>query len=231
MDFSHFDVRGYPTVSVQKGYGEWVKTYESSVEDEMDVRLLEGFSTVAWSQMGTVLDLACGTGRIGAWLRGKNVGMIDGVDFTAEMLAVAAEKGIYRQLVLGDICRVPLAGEQYDLCIESLACEHLADVGPLYREAARLLNDGGKFVIVGYHPHFLMRGLITHFHRAQDDAAVGIESYVHLLSDHVKAGLGAGLTLMEMDERIVDEAWLAKKPQWEKYFSHPVSFGMVWGTA
>jgi len=31
MDFSHFDTRKYPTVSVQEGYGEWVQTYEDTV--------------------------------------------------------------------------------------------------------------------------------------------------------------------------------------------------------
>lgn len=31
MDFSRYDVRKYPTVSVQEGYGEWVQTYEEGI--------------------------------------------------------------------------------------------------------------------------------------------------------------------------------------------------------
>jgi hypothetical protein len=38
----------------------------------------------------------------------------------------------------------------------------------------------------------------------------------------------AGWTLAEMDEGVVDDAWLAKKPKWERYRLHPVSFAMIW---
>jgi hypothetical protein len=31
-----------------------------------------------------------------------------------------------------------------------------------------------------------------------------------------------------MDEGVIDDAWIAKKPKWECYRSHPVSFAMVW---
>jgi hypothetical protein len=31
-----------------------------------------------------------------------------------------------------------------------------------------------------------------------------------------------------MDEGLVDDAWIAKKPQWQLYRFHPVSFAMVW---
>ena len=50
---------------------------------------------------------------------------------------------------------------------------------------------------------------------ARPGESVTIRSYVHLLSDHVKAAHAAGWTLVEMDEGLVDEAWLAKKPQWQ----------------
>lgn len=227
MDFSHFDSRQYPVVPVQKGYSEWVTTYEQSVEDEMDLRLLEGLTIVQWDQFQQVVDLACGTGRIGAWLHSKGISAIDGVDFTGKMLALAQARGIYRHLMLGDVLATPLVGAVYEMGIVVLADEHLPDVRPLYAEAARVIKPGGYFVIVGYHPHFLLKGLITHFHRA-DGEAVGIESYVHLFSDHVKAAHRAGWMLREMNEGIVDESWLKKKPKWEQYLNHPVSFGMVW---
>jgi len=116
----------------------------------------------------------------------------------------------------------------YDLAIQSLADEHLRDLHPLYREAARITRAHGCFVIAGYHPHFLMLGIQTHFHRAHDHAALAIESYVHLLSDHVRAAHAAGWALAEMDEGIIDDAWLARKPKWETYRGHPVSFVMRW---
>jgi SAM-dependent methyltransferase len=227
VDFTDFDIRRYKTLPVQQGYAEWVDTYEDTVQDEMDVRLLERVTSVSWSELDSAIDLACGTGRTGAWLKGKGVSAIDGIDITPAMLSAAHRKDIYRKLVLGNITDTELTAEQYDLSIEVLADEHLPDLYPLYREAARITKPEGYFVVVGYHPHFLMKGLITHFHRANGEP-VAIESYVHLLSDHAKAAHAAQWSLLEMDEGVVDESWLRKKPKWQKYRNRPVSFAMVW---
>jgi hypothetical protein len=97
----------------------------------------------------------------------------------------------------------------------------------MYREVARITQAGACFVMVGYHPHFMLNGIPTHFNRASGQP-VAIETYVHLLSDHFKAARQAGWGLLEMDEGLVDQAWLAKKPKWAKYRNHPVSFAMVW---
>ncbi len=72
-----------------------------------------------------------------------------------------------------------------------------------------------------------MAGVPTHFDRAPGEP-VTIHSYVHLLSDHVKAAHASGWTLLEMDEGLVDETWLMKKPKWTAYLGLPISFAMVW---
>src|SRR5258708_7837430 len=143
------------------------------------------------------------------------------------MLAIAQRKGIYRSLHVADVGQTGLRGDSYDLSIQSLADEHLPELQPLYREAARITKPGSQFVIVGFHPQILMAGLPTHFDRASGEP-VTIHSYVHLFSDHVKAAHAFGWTLLEMDEGLVDEAWLRKKPKWGAYAGLPVSFAMVW---
>lgn len=229
MDHSIYDKRNYPIVDVREGYGDWVQTYEQTVLDEMDLRLLERLQTVDWSAPQIILDLACGTGRIGAWLKQRisTSGVLDGVDITPQMLEVARGKKLYRTLYTADITDNGLPDASYDLCVQSLADEHLPELGSLYREVSRVTQPGGHFVIVGFHPQFLMAGTPTHFNRSPGEP-ITIRSYVHLLSDHVKAAHAARWTLLEMDEGLVDEAWLQVKPKWEKYFGLPVSFSMVW---
>lgn len=231
LEFSYFDRRRYPIVPVREGYREWLPSYESTVSDEMDLVLLDAIESVAWSSVRHAADLGCGTGRTGAWLRARGVGRLDGIDVTPEMLAVARRRDIYDQLVEAEIGATGLDDGVYDLVTTCLVDEHLRDLAPLYREASRLLRSGGAHVLVGYHPHFIMTaGMPTHFDRHPDEP-VAIETYVHLLSDHVAAARAAGLSLIEMRERLVDDRWIALKPRWEPYRNHPVSFAMVWRKA
>ena len=103
-----------------------------------------------------------------------------------------------------------LASDAYDLVVTSLVDEHLADLRPLYAEAARVAKPDGCYVIVGYHPHFIMSsGMPTHL-RQRGGRAGGHRDYVHLFSDHVRAAGAAGWTLVEArgarDRRRLDRA-------------------------
>ena len=226
--FSDFDARGYRTVDVQTGYREWVATYEQTVEDTMDIALLDALSAVPWQTVRRAADLGCGTGRTGAWLHGKGVPSIDGVDLTPDMIAVARSRGIYRRLVEADLPATGLQTGAYDLVIACLVDEHLPDLQPLYREAWRLARPGGWLVLVGYHPHFIMgAGMPTHY-ISRSGEPVAIETHIHLLSEHVTAGLQPGWALAEMKERVIDDAWLAVKPKWERFRHHPISVAFAW---
>lgn len=225
-DFTPFDTRGYRTVDVRSGYGEWVATYEQTVEDAMDIELLESLEQVPWS--GEVADLGCGTGRTGIWLREQGVEAVDGVDLTPEMLEVARQRGVHRRLVEADVAATGLADEAYDLVVTSLVDEHLADLRPLYAEAYRLAKPGAMYVLVGYHPHFIMAaGMPTHYDSASGEP-VAIETHVHLLSEHTDAALGAGWELAELKERVIDDVWLELKPKWGHLRHQPVAFAFVW---
>ncbi len=228
LEFSHFDRRHYPTVSVREGYRAWLPSYEHTVLDEMDLALLQGLESVAWAAVPRAADLGCGTGRTGAWLRARGVRQLDGIDLTPEMLAVARDRKVYDHLLEADIAATGLGTGVYDAVTTCLVDEHLRDLRPLYGEAWRLLRPGGAFVLVGYHPYFIMAaGIPTHFDEMPGES-VAIETYVHLFSDHVAAAGAADLALVELRERLVDDRWIALKPRWEPYRNHPVSFAMVW---
>ena len=40
--------------------------------------------------------------------------------------------------------------------------------------------------------------------------------------------MGIDFTLLEMDERLIDDNFIAAKPKWEKLRNRPLSFCMVW---
>ena len=172
LEFARFDRRRYPTVSVQEGYRDWRASYETTVEDDMDVALLTAIESVPWGSVRRAVDLGCGTGRTGAWLRARGVGSVAGVDVTPEMLAAARARGIYARLDQADVRATGLPGRAYDLATTSLVDEHLPDLRPLYREAARLLEPSGFYVLVGYHPHF---SLLEMHERLVDDRWIALK--------------------------------------------------------
>lgn len=230
MEFARFDKRNYPVVSAPSGYGEWAEHYDSTVAEGLDRPLPDEISSVHWLSVRCAADLACGTGRTGMWLRQHGVVVLDGVDATPEMLERARARQIYRMLRVADVAATGLPSAAYDLCTMALADEHLPDLRPVYCEAARLLSATGCFVVIGYHPFFLLNGLPTHYHRPTGEA-VTIRSYVHLFSEHFAAARGAGLALGEFRECVIDEGWLSGKPKWCRYLHWPVSFALAWRRA
>lgn len=95
-----------------------------------------------------VIDLGCGTGLMGAALRGESNGgearWLKGVDLSAEMIAAAARRNIYT--TLEQIGLVQALREQqapYDLIVASDVFNYIGDLGPVIDvAAARLAPDG-----------------------------------------------------------------------------------------
>ncbi len=132
-------------------YGDWAASYEAEVAALGYVtpgRSAAALAAHAADLEAPILDLGCGTGLSGAAFRAAGFTTIDGSDFSAEMLALAAAKaGLYRKLALGDLDRpIPAAPGEY---------AHIAAVGvfsPGHAPAAMIgevldrLAPGGCFV-------------------------------------------------------------------------------------
>ncbi|MFI6869423.1 class I SAM-dependent DNA methyltransferase [Nocardia sp. NPDC050406] len=228
--FAEFDRRQYRTVDVATGYDGWAPTYEQTVMDEMDLALLDRLRRPRWHEVRRAADLGCGTGRTAAWLRRHGIDHIDGVDLSAGMLARARERGGHTSLTQGDVRDTGLPGGTYDLVIASLIDEHLPDLAPLYAEARRLTASAGVFVLVSYHPQFMMvSGMPTHYTDASGEP-LAISTHLHSVSDHVTAGLAAGWQLAELREALIDDAWITVKPKWAALRGHPFTMASVWAT-
>ena len=226
--FASFDQRRYRTLSAREGYSRWAATYEDTIKHEMDIWLLGELQTVCWDKIERCADLGCGTGRTAAWLASNGVRTIDGIDATRQMLERARARNVFASLNLADVSDTRLPRATYDLVITCLVDEHLAELSPLYVEAARIAQVGAAFVLVGFHPFFIMAvGMPTHF-KASDGEPVAIETHVHLFSDHTKAAFAAGWQLAEFHEQVIDDRWVKVKPTWAAYRDIPISFACVW---
>jgi len=102
----------------------------------------------------------------------------------------------------------------------------IVEVGTLACVLERF-GDDYHFVLLDYHPFFLLSGIPTHFPNV-DGEQIAIENTVHLTSDHVGAASQSGWALLEMHERLIDDEWIAALPNMARYARRPVSFVMVW---
>jgi demethylmenaquinone methyltransferase / 2-methoxy-6-polyprenyl-1,4-benzoquinol methylase len=94
-----------------------------------------------------VLDLCCGTGDIALRFRARVVG----VDFTEEMLRVAAARG-HSEItwIRADALRLPFADNSFDAVSVGYGLRNLADIEQGLREILRVLRPGGKFVSLDF---------------------------------------------------------------------------------
>lgn len=97
-------------------YRDWAANYDSGFAEGMDYQLPAHVAAafMATGAKGPVLDIGAGTGLLAEALRGMGLaGEVDAVDFSAEMLARAGGKGLYRHLVQADITRPIALPRQY----------------------------------------------------------------------------------------------------------------------
>ena len=92
-------------------YADWADTYDQEVTGEGYItprRCAAALAQYAPDQAQPILDLCCGTGLSGMALREAGFSVIDGVDFSMEMLTHARRQNVYRRTFLHDLSK-PLA--------------------------------------------------------------------------------------------------------------------------
>lgn len=97
------------------------------------------------------LDLGCGTGLAGKFFRCACI-RLTGLDLSEKMLARAADKNIYDELLVADAVRFLEQGEQhYDLLVAADLLTYMADLKPLLQAANQCAAAGAFFVFSTEH--------------------------------------------------------------------------------
>jgi len=146
-------------------YGDWAKSYDS---DFVAASGYIVYSFVADQLIrdpepidGPVLDVGCGTGAVGACLRGHGIDIIDGVDISEPMLLEAGKKktasgdSVYRNLIAADLTRnLDIADHQYDALVSAGTFTH-GHLGPeSLDELWRVASPGARCSIGVRTTHF-----------------------------------------------------------------------------
>jgi predicted TPR repeat methyltransferase len=95
-----------------------------------------------------ILDLGCGTGLVGDAFKDLAAGgRLDGIDLAPRMIDVARKRGIYDDLILGDLETVlAAAGSSYDLIVSADTMVYLGDLAPTFKGVFNRLSAGGFYL-------------------------------------------------------------------------------------
>lgn len=132
--------------AARKLYADWAPTYDDSFGagwGYIAPREIAGILRAEMDGDEPILDAGAGTGQVAEHLRGL---VVDALDITPEMLAIARGKGLYRELIEGDLLgRLPMADGTYGAVISCGTFTH-GHVGPeCLPELLRVTRPGALF--------------------------------------------------------------------------------------
>ena len=97
------------------------------------------------------LDIGCGEGRLSRDLAARGHRLV-GIDPSPKVIAAARELSPELEFVEADAADLPLADEAVDLAVAFLSLQDIDDMQGAVREAARVLEVGGRFAVAVVHP-------------------------------------------------------------------------------
>ncbi|MFL5346546.1 MAG: class I SAM-dependent DNA methyltransferase [Hyalangium sp.] len=191
-----------PPDEVAAAYNVWADVYDTQANAtrDLDARTLQGQDPSLFQ--GDVLEIGCGTGKNTEWLAPRARGLL-ALDGSAEMLKRARERpGVERVQFLQHDLREPWPARNasHDTLTCNLVLEHIEDLAFVFSEASRVLRRGGFFFVCELHPFRQLQGKQAHFVNPETGSIQNVRSYLHDVSDYLKAALDAGLVLVRAQD-------------------------------
>ena len=146
-----YALRGDDPDETLKLYADWAETYDQTMLDGLSYRSPQRIATLAAEAVARrdvwALDVGCGTGLLAHSLRAQGFNQIDGLDYSAPMLAVAQREGRIDEAFLRDLNeRLTMGAECYDLLVSTGTFTHGHVGAGCLPELLALLAPGGRLI-------------------------------------------------------------------------------------
>jgi len=187
-------------MSIKSAYDCWSNTYDLDRNLTRDLDREVTKEVFSEQRFENILELGCGTGKNTLWLAEISES-VHALDFSEGMIQQARQKLNAKNVEFGvaDITLAwPSKTESHDLIVCNLILEHIENLSPIFSEAYRCLQQGGRFYISELHPFRQYRGGRASFqHEGQ---VTEVAAFVHHVSDFLQLAAKAGLVLESFNE-------------------------------
>ncbi len=134
-----------PDDYLRSHFDAFAERFDRQLVDVLDYRVPEELAALVGPRFARVLELGCGTGLAGPFLRPK-CAHLTGVDISPRMLQKAGERGLYDQLIESEILDFLAAGAgPFDLVFAADVVIYFGDLTALMAAVAPALAPGGLF--------------------------------------------------------------------------------------
>lgn len=137
-----------PSAFVETLFDHYAESFEESLVEKLGYRMPEFLQLAIRSarsgRFGLVVDLGCGTGLMGEWLR-PIADRLEGVDISAKMLKKARAKSLYDKLTKSDLQDFQYGGPLSDLVTAADVFIYVGALDGLVRNIAAMLAENGLF--------------------------------------------------------------------------------------
>jgi ubiquinone/menaquinone biosynthesis C-methylase UbiE len=154
---------------------EWIAWARASGHDSYWRFHREAFLDLLPPPGRLTLDIGCGEGRLARDLKERGH-VLACVDLSPTALAAARTADPTIELHLADAARLPFPDAAADLALAFMSLQDVADAREAIREAARVLEPGGRYCLAIVHP-FTSAGEFESFE--DDSPFVVTGSYLH----------------------------------------------------
>lgn len=208
------------------------------VYDSLNERLSFGLHRV-WKRMAvrwsganpghTALDVCCGSGDLALMLARQvgGTGTVYGLDFSAELLAVAEDRARHSPIpaplhwVQGDALALPFEANTFDAATMGYGLRNLTDIPQGLAELRRVLKPGAKAAILDFHRP--QGGLAEQFQRWYLDHLVVPTAEQMGLTDEY-AYIGPSVDRFPTGPEQVE---LARRAGFEQAVHYPIAGGLM----